>query len=29
MIFKDAKEVHRISGALDEDSLNNLISQFI
>jgi thioredoxin 2 len=29
MIFKDAKEVHRISGALDENSLNNLVSQFI
>ncbi|WP_373071893.1 thioredoxin TrxC [Sulfurimonas sp.] len=29
MIFKDGKEVHRISGALDEDNLNNLVSQFI
>ena len=29
MIFKDAKEVHRISGAVDENSLNNLVSQFI
>ena len=29
MIFKDAKEVHRISGALYENSLNNLVSQFI
>jgi len=29
MIFKNTKEVHRISGALDENSLNNLVSQFI
>jgi thioredoxin 2 len=29
MIFKNSKEVHRISGALDEASLNNLVSQFI
>lgn len=29
MIFKDGKEAHRISGALDESNLNNLISQFI
>ena len=29
MIFKNGKEVHRISGALDEHSLNNLVSQFI
>lgn len=29
MIFKDGKEVHRVSGALDEVSLNNLVSQFI
>ena len=29
MIFKDAKEVHRISGAVDENSLNNLVSLFI
>ena len=29
IIFKDSKEVHRMSGALDEVSLNNLISQFI
>ena len=29
LIFKDAKEVHRISGALDENNLNNLVSQFI
>lgn len=29
MIFKDSKEVHRISGALDEVSLNNLVTQFI
>jgi len=29
MIFKNAKEVHRVSGALDEVSLSNLVSQFI
>ena len=29
MIFKDSKEVHRMSGALDEVSLNNLVKQFI
>jgi len=29
MIFKNAKEVHRVSGALDETSLNNLVTQFI
>ena len=29
VIFKDGKEVHRISGALDETSLNQLVSQFI
>lgn len=29
MIFKDAKEVHRVSGALDEVSLTNLVSQFV
>ncbi len=29
MIFKDAKEVYRVSGALDESSLNSLVSQFI
>ena len=29
MIFKDSKEVHRASGALDEVSLNNLVSNFI
>jgi len=28
MIFKDGKEVHRVSGALDERSLNQLVSQF-
>ena len=28
MIFKDGKEVHRISGALDETSLTQLVSQF-
>jgi thioredoxin 2 len=29
MIFKNGGEVHRVSGALDETSLNNLVSQFI
>ena len=29
IIFKDGKEVHRVSGALDESNLNNLVSQFI
>ena len=29
MIFKNSKEIHRVSGALDENSLNNLVSQFI
>lgn len=29
MIFKEGKEVYRNSGALDENSLNNLVSQFI
>jgi thioredoxin 2 len=28
IIFKDGKEVHRMSGALDEVSLNQLVSQF-
>ena len=29
MIFKDSKEVHRVSGALDENNLSQLVSQFI
>jgi thioredoxin 2 len=29
IIFKNDKEVHRVSGALDEVNLNNLVSQFI
>ena len=29
MIFKKGKEVHRISGALDETSLSKLVSQFL
>lgn len=29
IIFKNGKEVHRISGALDENSLNSLVSRFI
>jgi thioredoxin 2 len=28
IIFKNSKEVHRISGALDETSLNRLVEQF-
>ncbi|PHS57164.1 MAG: thioredoxin TrxC [Sulfurimonas sp.] len=29
LIFKHGKEVHRLSGALDENALNNLVEQFI
>jgi len=29
LLFKDSKEVHRVTGALDEVSLNKLVSQFI
>ena len=29
IIFKDGKEVHRVSGALDETSLTNLVAQFL
>jgi len=29
IIFKEGKEVHRISGALDETTLNNLVKQYI
>ncbi|WP_297441147.1 thioredoxin TrxC [Sulfurimonas sp.] len=29
MIFKNGQEVHRVSGALDENSLSQLVSQFI
>ncbi|WP_373035761.1 thioredoxin TrxC [Sulfurimonas sp.] len=29
IVFKNGKEVHRVSGALDEASLSNLASQFI
>jgi len=29
MIFKDAKEIHRVSGALDEANLNRLVTQFL
>ncbi len=29
IIFKEGKEVHRVSGALDENSLSQLVSQFI
>ena len=28
MIFRDGKEVHRVSGALDETSLSQLVTQF-
>jgi thioredoxin 2 len=28
IIFKNSKEVHRVSGALDETSLNRLVEQF-
>ena len=29
IIFKEGKEVHRVSGALDENNLNTLVKQFI
>lgn len=29
IVFKDSKEVHRISGALDETNLTRMVSQFI
>ena len=29
MVFKDGKEVHRVSGALDETNLSKLVSSFI
>jgi len=29
MIFKNGKEVHRVSGALDEANLNRLVTQFL
>jgi len=29
IVFKDAKEVHRVSGALDEATLNKMVTQFI
>ena len=29
MVFKDSKEIHRISGALDEANLNKLVLNFI
>ena len=29
IVFKDGKEVHRISGALDETNLTQLVSRFI
>lgn len=29
MVFKNGKEVHRVSGALDEANLTKLVSQFV
>ncbi len=29
MVFKDGKEVERVSGALDETNLNRLVTQFL
>jgi thioredoxin 2 len=29
IVFKNSKEVHRVSGALDEASLNRLVTQFM
>ncbi len=29
ILFKEGKEVHRVSGALDENALNSLVKQFI
>lgn len=29
IIFKDAKEIHRVVGAIDENSLDSLVSQFM
>ena len=29
IVFKDGKEVHRVSGALDETNLTNLVNSFI
>jgi thioredoxin 2 len=29
IVFKNSKEVHRVSGALDEASLNKLVTQFM
>jgi len=29
IIFKDSKEVHRVSGALDEATLNKMVAQFM
>jgi thioredoxin 2 len=29
IVFKDGKEVHRISGALDETNLTRLVTQFV
>ena len=29
IVFKDSKEVHRVSGALDEATLNKMVAQFM
>ena len=29
VVFKDGKEVHRVSGALSEEQLNSLVKQFL
>ncbi|MDD5157759.1 thioredoxin TrxC [Sulfurimonas sp.] len=29
IVFKNSKEVHRVSGALDENSINSLINKFL
>ncbi len=29
IVFKEGKEVHRVSGALDENALNSLVKRFI
>lgn len=29
LVFKNSKEVHRVSGALDENSINSLASKFL
>lgn len=29
LVFKNSKEVHRVSGALDENSINSLVNKFL